>query len=107
MKPVRLSEAYQFRSDKFLPRLLYGSSHARAFLLCLEAGQRLAPRPDSEEAMCVLLDGRAELTVGKEVCEVAAGDFAAAPAGEIRGLRARERCVALWIHLSAREEADG
>ena len=107
MKPLRLSDASEFRPEKFLPRLLYGSPRARAFLLSLEPGQGLPPRPDSEEAICLLLDGRAHLTVGAEVFDVAAGDFAVAAAGEIRGIEASERCVALWVHLSAREEADG
>ncbi len=107
MKPVRLSEACEFRPDKFMPRLLYGSPRARAFLLCLEPGQRLRPRPDSEEAICLLLEGRAQLTIGEEVFAAAAGDFAAAAAGEVRGIEASERCVALWVHLSGRDEVDG
>ena len=107
MKPLRLSDASEFRPEKFLPRLLYGSARARAFLLSLEPGQGLPPRPDSEEAICLLLDGKARLTVGAEVFDVAAGDFAAASAGEIRGIEASERCAAIWVHLSAREEADG
>ena len=107
MKPLRLSDASEFRTEKFLPRLIYGSPRARAFLLSLEPGQGLPARPDSEEAICLLLEGKALLTVGTEVFEVAAGDFAAAAAGEIRGIEASERCVALWVHLSERDEIDG
>ena len=106
MKPLRLSDVSEFRAEKFLPRLLYGSSRVRAFLLSLEPGQALAPRPDSEEAICLLIEGRARLTVGTEVFAMAAGDFAAAAAGEIRGIEASERCVALWVHLSERDEVD-
>jgi quercetin dioxygenase-like cupin family protein len=107
MKPLRLRDASEFRPEKFLPRLLYGSPRARAFLLSLEPGQGLPPRPDSEEAICLLIEGTARLTVGAEVFDAAAGDFAAAAAGDIRGIEARERCVALWVHLSERDEVDG
>ena len=107
MKPLRLSDASKFRPDKFLPRLLYGSPRARSFLLSLEPGQGLPPRPDSEEAICLLIEGKARLTVGAEIFEVAAGDFAAAAAGEIRGIEASERCVVLWMNLSERDEVDG
>ena len=67
MKPRRLPEAYEFLPGKFFPRLVYGSERARAFLLCLEAGQGLPARADSEEMVCYVLEGRGKLTVGEEV----------------------------------------
>jgi quercetin dioxygenase-like cupin family protein len=53
------------------------------------------------------VEGRAKLTIGDETFHTSAGDFAAAAAGEVRGLEAEERTVALWIHLSARGRGDG
>jgi len=58
MKPKRVSEVYEFLPDKFFPRLVYGSGRTRAFLLCLGPGQELAPRADSEEMVCYLIEGR-------------------------------------------------
>lgn len=107
MKPTHLLEDCHFRAGKFLPTLVYGSSRARAFLLCLEPGQGLDPRPDSEEMLCCLLRGAAELTVGEETITLSSGDFASAPAGERRGLRASDRSVLLYVHLSASAESDG
>lgn len=107
MRPLRLHDAAEFRPGKFLPRLVHGSPTARVFLLSLERGQGLAPRSDSEEAICLLIEGRARLTVGAEVFELAAGDFAALAPGEIRGIEAADRCIALWVHLSGRAEVDG
>lgn len=100
MKPVRLAEACQFYQDKFLPRLLHGSPGLRVFLLCLEPGQALRPRADSEEMVCCVVQGKAKLTIGGEVFEVTAGDMAGAGPGEERGVEAEERCVVLWVHVS-------
>lgn len=121
-----MPEAYEFLPEKFFPRLVYGSARVRAFLLCLEPGQELAPRADSEEMMCFIVEGRAKLTIGDEVHEVSAGDFAAAGPGEVRGIEVAEparqaamaaasggglatgeRCVALWVHVSAGRPDDG
>ena len=101
MKPRRLPEAYEFLPGKFFPRLVYGSDRARAFLLCLEAGQGLPARADSEEMVCYVIEGRAKLTIGEQSFEVSGGDVAAAGPGEVRGIDAAERCVVLWVHVSA------
>jgi len=100
MRPQHLRDGREFRSDKFMPRLVYGSDAVRAFVLCLEPGQGLAPRVDSEEMVCCVIEGRAKLTVGREVYSVSAGDVAAAPPGETRGIEAEDRCVVLWVHVS-------
>jgi len=71
------------------------------FLLCLEPGQGLPARPDPEEMVCYLVDGRATVTIGDQALSLAGGDFAAAGAGEVRGIEAQERTTALWIHISA------
>lgn len=99
MRPLKLANNCQFYQDKFLPRLLYGSPVVRVFLLCLEPGQALPPRADSEEMVCYVVEGRAELTIGEEVFAVAAGDLAGAGPGEIRGIKAVERCVVLWLQV--------
>lgn len=107
MKPARPPETCQFRSDKCYPRLVYGSPGVRVFLLCLESGQGLPPRRDSEEMICWMIQGRARLTVGQDLFEVSAGDFAAAGPGEVRGIEAEGRSVALWVHISRRAQDDG
>jgi len=107
MKPKRLPEAYEFLPGegrlpgKFFPRLVYGSERARAFLLCLEAGQGLPPRADSEEMVCYVIERRAKRPIGEASGEASAGDFAAAGPGEVRGIESAERCVVLWVHVSA------
>lgn len=108
MKPKHLPEvhhtaggqAHRFLPDKFFPRLIYGSSRTRAFLLSLNPGQGLAPRKDSEEMICYLIEGRARLTIGEDQFEISAGDLAAASPGQVRGIQALARCLALWVHVS-------
>ncbi|MFB3883029.1 MAG: cupin domain-containing protein [Armatimonadota bacterium] len=101
MRPIALSEICRFRPAKFLPELVRGSDGARVFLLCLEPGQGLPPRADSEEVICHCLDGTASLTLGDETVPFSAGQLAVADPGLVRGIRAVERCTVLWVHIAA------
>ena len=106
MKPVRITETCQFRSDKFLPELVCGSSTARVFTLCLQPGQGLAPRSDSEEALCFLVEGSGTIQLDDASFPMTAGDFAVASAGTVRGFEATTRCVALWIQIGQKDATD-
>ena len=79
----------------------------RVFLLCLEPGQGLPARADSEEMICYLVEGRAKLTLGEQLLTLSAGDLAVAEAGKVRAIEAEERTVALWVHLSSCAGAGG
>jgi quercetin dioxygenase-like cupin family protein len=105
MEPIHIAQACTFHPDKFLPTLLYGTEGARVFLLCLEAGQHLPVRPDPEEVLCYLLEGEAEFVLGERIIALAAGDLIGAGPGETRGMKARTRIVALWIHICERPAA--
>jgi quercetin dioxygenase-like cupin family protein len=107
MRRSRLPDKQAFSSERFLPTLVYGSERVRAFLLCLEPGQGLPVRADSEEMVCCVLEGRGKVTVGEEVEEVRAGDLVGAAPGEARGIEAEERLVALWVQVSAESGGDG
>ncbi len=85
MRITHLPELVTFAPDKFLPELVYGSEGARAFLLCLEPGQGLPPRRDSEEVVCYVLEGRVRVCEAEEAAELAAGDITGLPAGSWRG----------------------
>jgi quercetin dioxygenase-like cupin family protein len=100
MRPVRLRDRCSFRPAKFLPELVYGSDSVRAFLLCLEPGQALPARADSEEMVCYCVEGEATLTLGAETVRLSAGEIAGAEAGMVRGVQAQERSVLLWVHVS-------
>jgi len=106
MEPVNLPASTAFSDDRFYPQLLYGSTCLRAFLLCLEPGQALPAKEDSEEVFCCVLAGRGRLTLGDRVLTIAAGDVAAAGPGERRGLEAEVRMTALWLHIGARADRD-
>ena len=102
MREARLSELRKFSATKFLPELVYGSAGARAFLLCLEPGQGLPPRADSEEVVCYVIEGRVRFRRAEEELTLAAGDLAGADPGEARGVTADERAVVLWIQIENR-----
>jgi quercetin dioxygenase-like cupin family protein len=100
MRPVTLADRCRFRPGKFLPELVYGSDRLRVFLLCLEAGQGLAARADSEEMVCCCLEGKAKLTLGDDRVSLSAGEIAGAEAGAVRGIEAQERCLLLWMQVT-------
>jgi quercetin dioxygenase-like cupin family protein len=102
MRPVALADRCRFRPGKFLPELVYGSDRARVFLLCLEPGQGLPARSDSEEMVCCCLEGKAKLRLGDDSLSLSAGEIAGADAGAVRGIEAEERCLVLWVHASSR-----
>ncbi len=77
------------------------------FVLCLEPGQGMEPRADSEEMVCYVLEGRGRLRIGEDEYEVSAGDFAGVAAGEVRGVEAEERMTVLWVQVSAAKGCDG
>ena len=56
-----------------------GARDSGAVVLEVEPGCRLEPHTDSAEETIVVLAGRARLTVGDEVAEVAAGGLALVP----------------------------
>lgn len=107
MRPDHLLENRQFSTRRFLPRLVHGSDRGRVFLLCLEPGQGLPVRPDSEEVLCCVIEGTVKVSVGEQTFTACAGDFLAVCAGEARGIEAQTRATVLWIHLAAPSEADG
>ncbi|MFB3882664.1 MAG: cupin domain-containing protein [Armatimonadota bacterium] len=100
MKPLRLSDHCRFLPGKFLPELVYGSDRLRVFLLCLEPGQGLPARADSEEMVCYCVEGRANLTLGEATLPLSAGEIAAAEPGTVRGIEAKGRCIVLWAQIS-------
>ena len=102
MREAHLSQLRRFSATKFLPELVYGSAGARVFLLCLEAGQGLPLRRDSEEVVCYVLEGRVRLRRGEEDLKLGAGDLVGVDPGEERGVTAEERAVVLWMQIAER-----
>ncbi len=104
MEQTHLPERCRFHPGKFLPTLIYGSRRARAFLLCLEPGQGLPVRPDSEEVLCYLIEGRARFLGDGGAVTLRPGDLIGAAPGAARGIEAEERSVVLWIHIATADE---
>jgi quercetin dioxygenase-like cupin family protein len=103
MDAVHLPALRAFSTPKFEPRLVYGSAGARVFQLCLEPGQGLPTRVDSEEVLCYVIEGRVRLARGEEVLALEAGDLVGVAAGEERGLHAETRAVVLWVQLAEKD----
>ena len=83
--------------------LVYGSPGARIFLLCLEPGQGLPTRRDSEEVVCYVLEGRVRFQRGEEALDLKSGDLAGVDPGESRSITAEERAVVLWMQIAKQD----
>ena len=106
MEPVNRPASTAFSVDRFYPQLLHGSTCLRAFLLCLEPGQALPAKEDSEEVRGYVISGRGRLRLEDRVLTIAAGDVAAARPGERRGPEAEVRMTAPWLHIGAKADRD-
>jgi quercetin dioxygenase-like cupin family protein len=102
VRDARLSNLRRFSPSKALPELVYGSAGARVFLLCLEPGQGLPARRDSEEAVCYVVEGSVTLRRGEEELSLSVGDLAGVAPGELRSVTAEERSVVLWMQIAER-----
>ncbi len=103
MRDARLPNLRRFSPSKAQMELVYGSPGARIFLLCLEPGQGLPARRDSEEVVCYVVEGRVRFSRGAEELALAGDDLAGAAPGELRSITAEERSVVLWAQIANRE----
>jgi quercetin dioxygenase-like cupin family protein len=68
-------------------------------LFSFDAGQGLSEHTSPYDAVVLLIEGRAEITIGGEPREVGAGEMIVMPAGIPHGLKANERFKMLLIMI--------
>jgi len=85
-------------TEKFVPRILKVSPEYKVPLICLDAGQVIAPHV-SGTGVFYIIEGAGVMTVGGEESEIKAGNMVFVGKGELRGIRATEKLVAFAVHL--------
>ncbi len=85
-------------AEKFVPRILKVSPGYKVPLICLEAGQVIAPHP-SGTGVFYIIEGTGVMTVEGEETEIKAGNMVFVDKGESRGIRATEKLVAFAVHM--------
>ena len=99
-------EAAAFRTEKFNPVMLAGSTHVKAVLTCLEAGQFIPVHRPGVDMLLLLLEGEGRIVAGDQEEVAQPGTTVHVPAGEARGLKAESRLVALHVVRPPPTEAD-
>ncbi|MFQ5340379.1 MAG: hemerythrin domain-containing protein [Anaerolineae bacterium] len=100
------TQMLSFRPEHFNPILLAESERVKVLLVCLEPGQFIpVHRPGVDLALAVL-EGQGQIVVENREEPIGPGAIAFAPAGEMRGLKAETRLIALHVVAPPPTEAD-
>lgn len=90
-RPLRLDAQVEYLAGSVVSRTLARNKGGTLTLFAFDAGQGLSEHTAPFDAFVQVLDGRAEITVGGERLEAAAGETVLMPAGVPHALQARER----------------
>lgn len=94
MSVFKLAQEEEFSPEHYVPKFLHTSEKVRVILLCLEAGQEIAPHT-SPEATLHVVKGRGSITVGEEEMPVQGGTLVVVPAGVSHAVKCQERMALL------------
>lgn len=96
-----------FAAERFNAVLLNKTEQSKTMLVCFEPGQAIPVHSPGADLTLTLLEGRATLVVGEdELADAGPGAVMLAEAGEARGIRAKERTLALVTVSPPPTEAD-
>jgi quercetin dioxygenase-like cupin family protein len=90
-------DAVSFRPEKFNPVVVGASTHMKALLTCLEAGQFIPVHRPKVDMLLTILEGEGRVVAGDREEAAGPGTTVFVPAGEARGLKADSRIVALHV----------
>lgn len=99
-------EAATFRPERFNPVLVAENERARMLVVCFEPGQFIPVHRPGVDLSLVVLEGEGLLVADGREEPVAPGTVAFVPAGEMRGLKATTRLVAVTVVTPPPTDAD-
>lgn len=88
---LNLTDLVVYQEGQVVSRTLSQVKHISLTLFAFDAGEGISTHSAPGDAMVQVLDGVAEVTIGDEVFNVAAGESIVMPANIPHGLEARER----------------
>lgn len=103
----RLQDMVTYQEGSVVSRQLLKVPSGSVTLFAFDAGEGLSEHTTPHDALVLVLDGRAEITVLGEPREVAAGDGIVLPGGEPHAVAARERFVMCLVMLKTSQPSDG
>ncbi len=99
-------QAAAFRSDRFNPVVLAENERVKVILACMEPEQFIPVHSPGVDLTLVVLQGEGRLVAGDREEQIAPGTVAFVPAGQLRGLKATTRLVALHVVTPPPTEED-
>jgi quercetin dioxygenase-like cupin family protein len=110
MQPTVLADyhnAVQFAAERFSPVAVAQTERMKIILTCFEPGQFIPVHAPRVDMALVVLEGDAVVVAGsEEEHRVGPGAIVVVPAGQMRGVRAATRLVALHMVSPPPGEAD-
>lgn len=97
MERIDLTEKARF-NEQFAPQILKASPTYKVPLLCMKAGQEIAPH-EGGTGVFYIVSGKGVMTVEGQEVEIQAGNLVLIDKGESRGIRATENLMAFAVHI--------
>ena len=97
--PKNLLELVAYQEDSVVSRAILHKPAGTVTLFAFDAGQRLSEHTAPYDALVVLLDGEAEVTISGKPLRVQAGETLLLPAREPHAVHALQRCKMLLIMI--------
>ncbi|HEY7388781.1 MAG TPA: cupin domain-containing protein [Bryobacteraceae bacterium] len=98
--------AAAFRPERFNPITVAASTHMKVVITCLEPGQFIPVHRPGVDMVLLVLEGEGRVVAGEQEEAAHPGATVFVPAGEMRGLKAQTRMVALHVVSPPPTEAD-
>lgn len=101
---VRLDDLVDYQDGSVVSRQLVKNGSGSVTLFAFDRGEGLSEHTTPHDALVMVLDGRAEITVLGEAHSVEAGQAILLPGGEPHALSAPERFTMALVMLKNSEE---
>jgi len=101
---VRLGDLVDYQDGSVVSRQLVKNRSGSVTLFAFDRGEGLSEHTTPHDALAIVLDGRAEITVPGGVHEVEGGEAILLPGGEAHALFAPERFTMALVMLKNEEE---
>ena len=102
--PFNVSEHVAYADGSVVSKTLIDKGIGNITLFSFDAGQGLSEHTSPFDAMVLIIDGRAEISIGGKPCSVASGEMIIMPAGIPHALQARNKFKMMLIMLRAKDQ---
>ncbi len=94
---INICELVDYESGRVVSRTLAQKPYTGITIFAFDMGEEISSHTSSGDAMIVILDGRAKITIGEKTLEASAGQTVVMPAGTPHALEAVERFKMLLV----------